>query len=100
MAVAAVAALSLGCGVNAGIFSGMVVGQVSNDGGTCIAAISPELQSAPGLVCLDHRIARKGDCVEIAASTPAVNNSKPLLFAGSLQAVLPRHKCSDPTPQS
>jgi hypothetical protein len=89
------AALSLGCNEpNSGRFTGDVVGPVSNTAGTCVSATNPELQSAPNLVCLDQHIAREGDCVEIMASTPAVNDSKPLLFAGSLEAVLPHRRCS------
>ena len=92
------AALCVGCnGPNSGKFTGNVVGLVSNAAGTCVSATSPELQSAPGVVCLDQRIARVGDCVEIEASTPAMNESAPLLFAGALEKVLPRARCSAPT---
>ncbi len=97
--VGLVAGLSLGCSEpNSGQFTGDVVGPVSNTAGTCVSAIYPELQSAPNLVCLDRRIAKKGDCVKIQASTPAVNNSGVLRFPGELEAVLPNHRCSDPNP--
>lgn len=93
------AVLSLGCSQpNPGQFTEDVVGLVSNTAGTCVSAIYPELQSEPNLVCLDRHIAKKGDCVKIQASTPAVNNSGVLRFPGGLEAVLPDHRCSDPRP--
>ena len=91
------AVLSLGCGQpNSGEFTGDVVGPVSNTAGTCVSAIYPELQSAPNLVCLERRIANKGDCAKIEASTPAVNNSGILRFWSELVAVLPHHRCFEP----
>jgi hypothetical protein len=104
--VAAIAAgfaalLAPGCGsLNSGAYSGVVVGVVSNASGTCISAVDSEVQSAPGLVCLDHHIAKPGDCVRITASTPATHDSTPLLFPGSLTAVLPRNKCTVDDPST
>ena len=59
----------------------------------------PSVERGPNLLRLVQRIAKKGDCVEMVAATPAVNNSGLLLFPGSLEAVLTHDRCSGPKPQ-
>ena len=98
IAVGAIAGLSVGCGTNSGLQAIDAVGPVSNAAGTCITSTSLGIQSGPNLLCLDHRIAKKGDCVEIGAATPAVNHSGLLRFPGGLVALLPHRKCSPPKP--
>lgn len=84
--------------VNAGVLVVPAVGTVSNAAGTCISTINPAIQSAPNLLCLAHRIATRGECVEIEVATPAVSDAKPLLFPGKLVAELPQTKCSSLRP--
>ena len=62
IAVGALAGLTLGCGTNSGMEAITAIGPVTNAAGTCITSTSLGIQSGPNLLCLDHRISKKGDC--------------------------------------